>query len=76
MVECVGELDTPSKVLLLMIDQHALIFHPGRRVLPLMMVAVLEWSERLHEVLDVVALFALTVCHPDLNNIVTLVQVE
>jgi hypothetical protein len=39
-----------------------------------MMAAVLEWNERLREVLDVTTLFAFTTRHPDLNNIATLMQ--
>jgi hypothetical protein len=76
MVEHVGELDAPNKILLLLINRQALIFHPRRHVLPLMMVAVLEWNERLHEVLDVVALLALTARHPDLNDVAAFVQAE
>jgi hypothetical protein len=76
MVERVGELDTPSKILLLMIDQQAQIFHLRRRVLSLVMATVLEWNEQLHEVFDVDALLALTAHHPDLNDVATLVQAE
>ncbi len=73
MVERVGELDASNKVLLLLIDRHALIFHLGRRVLPFVMVAVLERSEWRCEVLDVATLLALAACHPNFNDVVTLV---
>jgi hypothetical protein len=45
-------------------------------MVPFVMVVVLERSERLREVLDVVALLALAARHLDLNDVMALVQAE
>jgi len=72
----VGRLDAPIEILFLMVDLHPLVFHPRCCVLPLVVTTVLEQGERLHEIFNVDALFALPPRNADLDHISALVQAE
>ncbi len=75
-MERVGHLDAPIEILFLLVNRHPLVLRPRCCMLPLVVIMVLEWGERLHEIFDVTALFALSPRDVDLDHISTLVQAE
>jgi len=76
MVQCVGLLDALVEVVLLLLVRQCLVCNPRGRVLPLVVTLVLVGSERLREVLNVVALLALLPRDADLDDVTALVHTE
>ncbi len=76
MVQCVGLLDALVEVVFLPLARQCLVGNPRGHVLPFMVTLVLVGSERLREVLNVVALLALPPHDANFNDIMAFILTE